>query len=374
MPLSYSVDYSTDNITWTALSNVQEITMHIGRRSQLDQYSASTATIVVRYPNGFASPIAAMVSGTLIRIKTPNVTDPYYSSFFGRIKDVYVSYGIPYANNVGNADYLNITVEGFFAEASRMSGQGYAMAADTLANQIVALNTQTGMTASTDSFNPNMAATTINGTWGDWVNAALVTINGRMSDVQQVKGVFIRGPYNQTTCTVGFSDAANNATNQVYDQVAFGALSDNYYTQVKVDPESFAAQTATKAGETAPFRTYIVNTLSASTGQALDQANFLLSQYQTQRFALTSVSCLAEAQASFKLDRMGLSQLGELIGARVTVVFRGTTYYSIIEGVSVSATPASSRYTYYLSGQDLNNYLVLNDSVFGQLDYNKLGY
>jgi hypothetical protein len=63
-----------------------------------------------------------------------------------------------------------------------------------------------------------------------------------------------------------------------------------------------------------------------------------------------------------------------LVGSRVSVVFRGTTYFSIIEGVTVTATPESSRYTYYLSGQDLNNYLILNNTVFGTLDYNKLGY
>ena len=68
------------------------------------------------------------------------------------------------------------------------------------------------------------------------------------------------------------------------------------------------------------------------------------------------------------------AQFGGMIGARVSVTFRGTVYQSIIEGISVTATPESSRYTFYLSGADLNNYLILGDSVFGRLDYNKLGY
>lgn len=326
----------------------------------------------MRYPNGYASPITAMVPGTYIKIDTPT-TDPTYAAWYGRIKDVNVTYGIPYQSNVGNADYLHIVCEGFFATASRMAGQAYSMAADTFSAQLLAMYGQTGVNVIT-SFSPNMAATTLNGTWGDWLNACMVTINGRLVDSVNVNSIEVKGPYNQNTCTVAFSDTANNATNQVYDQASFGAWSDNYYTQVSVDPESFAAQTVTKSGATAPYRTYTVNTLSASSGQALDQANFLLSQYDTQRFALTSVSCLAEAQNTFKLDRMGVALFSYLVGSRVTVVFRGTTYYSVIEGVSVTATPESSRYTYYLSGQDLNNYLVLNDSVFGQLNYNKLGY
>lgn len=373
MPLSYIVQYSTDNVTWTTLSNVQAIDINIGRQAMLDQYSASTASLTIRYPNGYASPVADMVSGTYIRIQSPNTVDPYYSAYFGRIKDVNVTYGIPYISNVGNADYLNVTVEGFFAAASRMQGNSYAMGAGLLSAQLLNMLTETLIGVMT-GFNPQMAGTIISGTWGDWLNSVLVTLNGRMTDSQQVEGVVLKGPFNQTTCTVNFSDVANNATNQVYDQTTFGSLSDNFYTQVTVDPEGFTAQTVTKSGAVKPFRTYLANTLSASTSQALDQANFLLSQYQTQKFALTSVSCLAEAQSSFKLDKMGLSQLGEIIGSLVSVTFRGTVYQSVVEGITVTATPESSRYTYYLSGADLNNYLILNDTVFGRLNYNKLGY
>jgi hypothetical protein len=373
MALSYSVDYSTDNITWTALSNVQQLAFSVGRQAMLDQYSASTASLVIRYPNGYASPNTAMVPGTYIRIKTPNTTDAYYSSYFGRIKDVNVTYGMPYQSSLGNADYLNVSIEGFFASASRMAGQSYSMAAGLLSAQLGTMLTQSGVGVMY-TFNPQMAGTTISGSWGDWINQVLVTLNGRLSDCQQVDFITVRGPFNSATCTVNFSDAANNATNQVYDQATFGAWSDNYFTQVSVDPADYSSQTVTKTGATIPYRTYTVNTLSASAGQALDQANYLLSQYQTQKFALTSVSCLAEAQSSFKLDKMGLSQVGEMIGARVSVTFRGTVYYSIIEGISVTATPESSRYTFYLSGADLNNYLILDDSVFGRLDYNKLGY
>jgi hypothetical protein len=43
--------------------------------------------------------------------------------------------------------------------------------------------------------------------------------------------------------------------------------------------------------------------------------------------------------------------------------------------VSVTATPAGASYTYYVSGADLNAYLLLdNTSGFGTLDNNRLGY
>jgi hypothetical protein len=40
----------------------------------------------------------------------------------------------------------------------------------------------------------------------------------------------------------------------------------------------------------------------------------------------------------------------------------------------MSATPAGALFTYYVSGADLNAYLVLDNPTFGTLDYNKLGY
>lgn len=372
-PGNYVVNYyPTFPGSYSTLNNIQDITFRGGRRSQLDAYNASSGTIVARYPSGYASPITALVPGTLLEILTPNIS-AYPYGIYGRINNVSVTYGYPYASSVGPADYIEISFEGAFAEAARMAGNGYSMAAAPLSTQISTMNAQTGLTASS-STPQQMAATTINGTWGDWVNSSLVSINGRMADFGGGASFFIRSPYVASVCTVNFSDTTNNATNQVYDTLRFDALADNYYTQVQVDPESYAIQTVTKAGATVPYRTLTVNTFNSSTAQASDLATFLLSQYGTQKFAISQISCSAEAQNTFKLDTLGLSGTQELIGARVNVTFRGTTVTCIIEGVSFSATPEGARWTFDVSGADLNNYLVLNDAVFGKLDSNKLGY
>jgi hypothetical protein len=169
----------------------------------------------------------------------------------------------------------------------------------------------------------------------------------------------------------------------VFDNIEFASWADNYYTQVTVDPDALSPVTATKVGAGEPFRTYKVNTLHSSTSQATDYANYLLGNYDNPDFALTAISCLAEAQSTFKLDSISY-QSGTVpivnpmfawcIGTQVNVTFRGTTFTCIIEGATMSATPASSRYTFYVSGADLNAYLILNNAVFGKLDSNKLGY
>jgi len=373
MPQDYVVEYSTTGaaLSWTALDNVQDIALTIGRQRQLDAYNASRATVTLRYPNGFTSPITEIVSGTFIQIT--NATTGAFM-FTGVINNVDVRYGIPFAGGVGNADFLSITVEGKFAQFGRAQGLNYAMAADTLSNQIADCATETNLGISVNGTQTRpMAGTTVSSTWGDWVNKVLVTINGRLWDAIDVASMTVRTPNQSYATTVNFSDTTNNATNQVYDQINFGSYADNFYTQVTVNPEGFAE--ATVQTGSAPFRTLNMNTFNSSTSQATDYANYLLANYDSQSFALLSISCLAEAQNTFKLDSLaGTTYLASYPGISCTVTFRGTVFNCVIEGASVTATPQSSRYTFYLSGADLNAYLILNDAVFGKLDNNKLGY
>ena len=375
MPIqTYTVSYSTDNVTYTALTNVQNISVSIGRKAQLDQYSASTAQVSLRYPTGYASPIAALVTGTFIKIVN---TTSGKNTLSGVINNVSARYGIPYVGSVGNADFLDLSIECSFARLGRAQGGGYSMAANVLAGQLITASTQSGVSMIyTLASSPAMAATTINSTWGDWLNRCLMGTNSRMIDAQ-TSGVLVLSPFDVTTSAVNFSDTTNNATNQVYDEINFESLADNFYTQVTVTPESFAASTVLKAGAVKPYRTLQTNTFNASVSQGLDFANYLLGNYGTSRFAIGSISCMAEAQNSFKLDQIGSgasSGASSMVGASVSVAFRGTSYPCVVEGVSITATPAGSRYTYYLSGADLNAYLLLGNAIYGRLDFNRLGY
>jgi hypothetical protein len=367
---NYGVAIGPDFYTLSDLTNVQNITVNIGRQAQLDQYNSSTATVTLRYPTGYASPITALKTGNAARI-TNNTSGRV--SFEGIISNVTVRYGIPYGGGVGNADYVDFTLEGAFAQLGRMQGNGYAMAANTLYQQAYNCTAQTivNIIASLTN-NPSMAGTTVSGTWADWLNRVALTTNSRLIDSYSQQ-IIIRSPFNFDVSEFNFSDTTNNFTNQVYDQINFGSLADNYYTQVSVSPEGFSTQTVTKSGASAPYRTLLTNTFNASNAQALDFANYLQANYGTQRFALVSVSAIAEAQNSFHLDGAGYF-LGDAIGRGISVAFRGTTYNSVIEGVTMSATPEGSRYTFYLSGADLNAFLLLGNSVYGRLDYNKLGY
>jgi len=364
---------------FTTLTDVQNINVSVGRQRQLDAYQASRATVVLRYPSGYASPISALAAGSTIEI----INSSSFSVLFkGRISNVTVQYGIPYASSVGVADYVQINCEGTLAALGRMSGEGYSMGADTIGNQLSDASTETNLTLQYrgSGGGPSLDQTDVDGTWGDWLTKALQSINGRMYDAWETDYLYVIDPNYKYVSTINFSDAANNATNQVYDQIDFHGLADNFYTQVTIDPEKHTSATSTKAGATKPYRTLLMNTFSSSVGAAQDFADFLLGYYQEPTVGIASVSCLAEAQNSFKLDEMGMSKslgledMPSTVGVQVGVTFRGTTFTCIVEGVEVNAQPGSARFTYHLSSADLNAYLILDNATFGKLDENKLGY
>jgi hypothetical protein len=374
---SYVVNYLTGS-GFVALTNIQSINLNIGVQAQLEQIKASTATVVIRYPTGFASPIAQLKSGTDVTIQNNTVPASPYDIWQGKISDVSVEYGMPYAGGVGNADYATITMEGYFADLGRMNGGSYAMAAGTLASQMITATTQSGVSMAYISGGETRtgAATTVSSTWGDWVARTALSNNARLRDgAEMTTGkVNIISPFNVVPFDYAFSDAPTG-TNQKYDVISFDSLSDNYYNQVTVSTESFGSSTVLAGGVFKPYRTYQVNTINASASQATDFANYLLNNYKTPKLAISSISATAEQQSTFKLDQMvSIFSLYYYPGCSVNITFRGTTYPCVVEGVSMSATPDSTRFTFYVSGADLNAYLILNDATFGKLDSNRLGY
>jgi hypothetical protein len=368
----YQVQYGATYATMSSntATDVQEVFFSYGRRAPLDQYNADTASVTLRYPNGYATPNALWLTGTYVRILgrlSPNVS--YKQLWVGRIADVTVDYGIPYVGSVGNADYVTLTCEGAFAAFGRVQGENYAMAADTLGVQTTVASSQSGLFVVTNSqFGETQLfpATTISSTWGDWVNRVVLTMNGKLIDIGT--GVNPVNAFYKIPATFGgFSDTLNDADNHPYNQISFSSLADNWYTEVTVEPESFSSATVTEGS--APYRTYLVNTLNASTGQALDYANYLLATYKTQALRIFSITVSLNAQ---KGDFPSYGQ--GYIGTEITVLFRGTTYQCVIEGGTFSGTPAEASATFYLSAQDLNNYLILDNAIYGTLDNNRLGY
>lgn len=359
------------------LENIQQVSINAGRQALVDNFSAATAQITIRYPDGYANPISGLTPGAVIVIQAVELgtASPIMTLFNGFVSDVQVSYGIPYADDVGPADYLTISCESALARLSRASGNSYGMAAGTVSAQLANMYTQTLVPYSVygSATNSQASGAVVSGSWADWLNQLAITFGGRIVDGNVV--VFAGYDPTENVTSMSFSDAPSGNDVQ-YVAIEFDSLAQNYFTQITVDPESYAEVTVSNipAGDTA--RNYTVNTYSGSDGQALDLANFYLNQFGTPVLGISSLTVNMNDDTANGLKTLwaDIPVADTPQGMQVSVDFRGETFSCIIEGFTFSATPASQMVTFYFSSAELNNYLVLDNAVLGQLDYNRLGF
>ncbi len=163
-----------------------------------------------------------------------------------------------------------------------------------------------------------------------------------------------------------------------YEKIEFRSSADNYYNSVTITPAAVAAQTAT-LGVT-PIFGQNKETLDYTTSQALSHAQWVLNNFQSKDQTIASITFTDVQQGprdypppnNFNTAVINLIQ--EPIGTLGNISFRGSTYKTIMEGISISATPNQTRATVYMSGQDTNAYLILDNATFGTLNNNKLGF
>jgi hypothetical protein len=369
------------NGSYTTITNIQEVSVSGGRQALVDNFSSTRCTITCRYPNGYTTPVSNLVSGQPISVQMrnePGLTTAF-TVFDGFVSDVEVQYGMPYQSGVGQADYLVITCETALARLARTVGNGYAMPADTILEQITRASNETlvGINYSSPDFTKQIGGTTVDGSWADWLNQLALTVAGRIADTASII-LTGQGPYEDvSTYGVSFSDSATLGASDIpYNSIQFDSLAQNYFTQVTVDPVSFAAQTVSSIPVGESPRNYTVDTYNGSDAQTTDTANFYLSQFSTPKIGISQIGFTFNVLDTSALQTAVSRFFASFnpIAYQVPLLFRGTTYQAMIEGFQLSLTPESQSCSFYVSDNSLNNFLVLNNSNFGRLDFNKLGF
>ena len=372
MPQTFTVEYSTDGSTWSALSNVQEINGFIGRKQLQDTFEPSRMSITARYPNGFSAPTSALVVDTQIRVSR---TGSLYTMWTGRIRNVSVEWGIPYSAGVGVEDYVTIECEGALAQWGRLQGYDLAVSANDLLTQMSAVvagtNLNYGSTYTAGTV-PQLGASTVTDSLANWLNTACSTVGATIKDGSDSNIIGVNGRDWVNNLPVAFSDTTNNSTNQQYDEIVFDSISADYFTAIEVNTQSFGTVLVEDAPAGQVPRTLRVSTFSASASSATDLAYYLLAIYGDNGFGISEISCVSERQNSWALD-LGYGWW-DIIGYSTLVTFRGVTFRCTILGSSFTATPNQSRFTYYLADIGLVPFLVLDDANVGILDTNKLGW
>lgn len=349
------------------LGNILAFYCSDGRQVKSEMYGSSTASITFRVPSALP---ASFVLGALVFVRLRTGPSTTYSLFSGYITNISYNYGILPA-----MDTATINLEGYLSFMGRGQLEGFALTGGTTGAEAVRVGTALTGTAKTVSNQGTKSYTdtsTYTGAAQNIITQLVATEQGRLG--QGANALYFYGrdvltdasasPYFFTNWT--FTDTAPETHGWAYDEVVFGSLTDNYFTQATITPASVVVQQAGTGS-----RNLNIDTYDANTTQAANLAKYVLGEFDNNTsvpVAITTKESLDNYQTPAMIMDNGA------VGWKLPITFRGTTYNAVIEGWTVSATPEDIRYTVYVSGFQQNNYLHLGDSVYGTLDNNQLGF
>ena len=374
----WRVSFATST-TFTTLPNVQQISISNGRRRQIDDYGVDQLTVESIFPSAWT--VTPKLGDNIIAwvYTTAYPSYPsynYWKMFQGRITNVDIKYGM-----VTNEDSVTITAEGLQAELGRTQINAYAVASAVTGLQVFDMANSVGLTVPQGSCLSTGSAQTYTGNFKSFVDTAVRTEQGRLRstptgpttlDMGTLDFVGRGALFFGAATTPEWSDGTlSSVTNYKYQQVKFKSAAEDYYNSVTVQPLGLASQTTTSGA--VPIYSYVADTYDVSTSQALSLAQYIRFKYDTTNSTPRELGfTISQQSASDAVSFLNL--ISNFLGLEVNIVLRGVRYYCVVEGVTITASPDDTRILFSVSSNETNDYLILNDDVYGRLDYNRLGF
>lgn len=343
-----------------AITDIVSFTYRSGRATMSEPYSSAQYTLTVRNPQN--------LPGSLVLEARVKVDINGYSIPHGYVTNIEYQYG-----EVANMDTATITMEGYLSFIGRGYLNLFVVTQESTGENAFRLgNNLSGSTKSITSVNTRSICRSSNysGDAYSLLQQLIATEQGRL--LEQSTSLLLKGRNEYTDLTASpffyttakFTDVNPGTNGIAYDQIGFASLSDNYFTQITVNPDGLATQQAGTGS-----RNLQVSTRDVSTTQADDLADYMLAQFAvSQSVPMWVTTRHSLANAFDPVELIGF------ISAKIPITFRGTTYQTILEGYSVTATPEDVRYTFNVSSFQQNNFLVLDDPVYGVLDTARVGF
>ena len=368
-----------DTTVFTALPDVQQVSMFNGRRRQIDDYGVDQLTVESLFPADWVvtpklgDNIIAWVYTTAYPLYP---TYNYWKMFQGRITNVDIKYGM-----VTNEDSVTITAEGLQAELGRTQINSYAVISADTGTQVFDIADSVGLTVGETSSLSTGSAQTYTGNLKAFVDTEIRTEQGRLRsdksnpDVLEMGSLTFAGRGALLTgalVTPEWSDGTlTTTTNYKYQQVVFKSAAEDFYNSVTVQPLGLASQTTT-SGAT-PIYSYVADSYDVSTSQALSLAQYIRFKYDTTNSTPRELGFLISQQTTSDAVQL-LNNVSAFNGLEIEIVLRGVRYYCVVEGVTITASPDDTRILFFVSSNETNDYLILNNAVYGKLDNNRLGF
>jgi hypothetical protein len=194
--------------------------------------------------------------------------------------------------------------------------------------------------------------------------AGTLTFKGRSSVLNPVAGA--------TFNTNGTGIRYQSLINQFGDELLYNYIvtkSDAGTEQITSNAASIALYQAQQYS--------LTNLLNSTTTEVAGLGNYLLGKYQNPvlRFTglSTQMSALSAADQNIVLN-LDMTSIATVVKNFVVGTPSSETQTLIVSGIAHNITPGSHVVSYTFESTDGNQYLTLNDAIFGTLDNNLLSF
>jgi hypothetical protein len=375
----WRVSFATST-TFTTLPDVQNISISNGRRRQIDDYGVDQLTVESLFPTDWTvtPQLGDNIIAWVYTTAYPSYpTYNYWKMFQGRITNVDIQYGV-----VSNEDSVTITAEGLQAELGRTQINGYAVASASTGLQVFDIADSVGLYVGNAGGSSTGSAQTYTGNLKAFVDTEVRTEQGRLRstatgpttlDMGTLDFVGREALLTGAPTTPDWSDGTlvSPGEKYKYQQVKFKSAAEDFYNSVTVKPLGLASQTTTSG--TTPIYSYVADSYDVSTSQALSLAQYIRFKYDTTNSTPRELGfTISQQSASGAVLLLNLVQ--SFLGLEVNIVLRGVRYFCVVEGVNITASPEDTRILFSVSSNETNDYLILDNAVYGRLDNNRLGF
>ena len=368
-------------LTFVDLTDIVEsVNITRGRNRQLDQFNAGTATIAFDNASQVLNP--------------SNTASPYYPFVLPRCPVQILANGIPIYTGVvtdWNLDYDISNQDMMYASCA----DNFTVLANQTLNAVTPSSESTGTRINTilDLTEINYQGARSIDTGSSILGAYAISQDtvclNYLQQVNTSEQGYLFMSANGTLTFKGRSSVLNPVAGATFNTDGTGlpyqTLINQYgdellYNYVITQSPAGAVQTTSSATSIALYQAQqyaLTNLLNSTTSEVAGLGNYLLGKYQNPVLRFTGLStqltALSEANQNVALT-LDLTSICSVVKNFVVGTPATETQTLIVSGVSHSITPGSHIISYTFESTDGNQYLTLDDSIFGTLDNNLLSF
>ena len=368
-------------VTFVDLTSlVQSVNITRSRSRQLDQFNAGTATIAFYNATEVLNPV--------------NTASPYYPYVLPRCPVQILANGIPIYTGLitdWNLDYNMANQDMMYASCA----DNFTVLANQELNAVTPSAEATGARINTILDLPEInyqGARSIDAgssTLGAYAISQDTVCLNYLQQVNTSEQGYLFMSANGTLTFKGRSSVLNPVAGATFNTDGTGlpyqTLINQYgdellYNYIVTQSPAGAAQITSNATSIALYQSQnynLLDLLNSTTTEVAGLGNYLLGKYQNPVLRFTGLStqltALSEANQNIALA-LDLTSICSVVKNFVVGTPATETQTLIVSGVSHSITPGSHIISYTFESTDGNQYLTLDNSIFGTLDNNLLSF